>query len=106
MVKTEPRKTTQELAGHNTKTLTPLEIIPAASRFNSGKSLGDSVVGVATPKGTNNLTVGTKKNELRVIGEVEPLCRLDEKRNSLNSGRTNRNWFEVFRVHVLGAAHD
>ena len=40
------------------------------------------MVEVATPNGTNNLTEGTNKNELRVQREVEPLGRLDEKRNS------------------------
>ena len=59
------------------------------------------MVEMATPNGTNNLTEGTKKNELRVIGAVEPLSRSDERRNPLNSDRTNRNWFEVFRVHKL-----
>ena len=33
---------------------------------NNGKSLGNPVVELATPKGTNNLTEGTNKNELRV----------------------------------------
>lgn len=56
---------------------------------------------LAPPKGTINLTEGTKKNELRVSGEVEPQSRLDEQRNPLSSGRTDRNWSEVFRVHKL-----
>ena len=60
------------------------------------------MVEVATPNGTNNPTGGTKKNELRVIGEVEPLCRSDERRNSFDSGRTQCNYCEVFRVHALG----
>ncbi len=37
-----------------------------------GKSLGNPVVELATPKGTNNLSEGTNKNELRVMGQVEP----------------------------------
>jgi len=32
---------------------------------------------------------------------VEPRRRLDEQRNSLSSGRTDRNWSEVFRIHKL-----
>jgi len=60
------------------------------------------VVEVAPPKGTSNLTEGTKRNELRVKGEVEPLRRLDEQHNSLGSGRTDRNWSEVFRKHWSG----
>ena len=56
---------------------------------------------MAPPKGTINLTEGTKKNELRVKGKVEPFRRLDEQRNPLSSGRTDRNWSEVFRVHKL-----
>ena len=34
-------------------------------------------------------------------GEVEPLRRLDEQRNPLNSGRTQRNCCEVFRINEL-----
>ena len=64
------------------------------------------MVEVATPKGAINLTGGTNNNELRVIGEVEPLSRSDERRNPLNSGRMQRNCCKVFRVHVLGAEHD
>ena len=107
MVKTEPVKATQLWARH--KIIKPRphwSNIPAASSVNSGMSLGNPVVEMAPPKRPNNLTGGTNKNELRVIGEVEPLSRSDERRNPLNSGRTNRNWFEVFRVHVLGAEHD
>lgn len=46
--------------------LTSLELIPAAFDINSGKSLGNSVVELAPPKGTNNLTEGTNKNGMRV----------------------------------------
>ncbi len=56
---------------------------------------------MAPPKGTINLTKGTKKNELRVSGEVEPFRKLDEQRNSLSSGRMQRNCCKVFRVHKL-----
>jgi hypothetical protein len=38
---------------------------PKHYRVN-GKSLGNPMVEMATPKGTNNLTGGTNKNELRV----------------------------------------
>lgn len=55
---------------------------------------------MAPPKGTINLTEGTKKNEPRVKGKSPP-SRLDEQRNPLSSGRTDRNWSEVFRVHKL-----
>jgi RNA-directed DNA polymerase len=55
---------------------------------------------LAPPKGTINLTEGTKKNEPRVKGKSPP-SRLDEQRNPLSSGRTDRNWSEVFRVHKL-----
>ena len=58
--------------GVTLKTPTSLELMPAASFFDSGKSLGHPVVELATPNGTNNLTGGTKKNELRVVGVVEP----------------------------------
>jgi hypothetical protein len=66
MVKLEPRKATYTQAGHNIKTLTSLEIMPAASASYSGKSPGNPVVELAPPNRTNNLTGGTKKNELRV----------------------------------------
>ena len=52
--------------GTNKKTLTSLELIPAENTSISGKSPGVPMVEVATPKGTNNLTEGTKKNELEV----------------------------------------
>jgi hypothetical protein len=63
---TEPKKATYSKAGRNNKTPTSLETIPAAHLGNSGKSLGNPVVEVAPPNGTNNLTEGTNKNELRV----------------------------------------
>jgi hypothetical protein len=72
MVKTEPRKVTYPGAGHRLLISTLLEFIPAESFYNIGKSLGDSVVKVAPPKGTINLTEGTKKNELRVKGKSNP----------------------------------
>ena len=46
--------------------------MPAASASYSGKSLGNPAVELAPPNRTNNLTGGTKKNELRVKGKVEP----------------------------------
>jgi hypothetical protein len=46
--------------------------IPATHPPSSGKSPGNPVVELATPNGTNNLTEGTNKNELRVRGKVEP----------------------------------
>jgi len=72
MVKTEPRKVTYPGAGHRLLISTLLKFIPAESFYNIGKSLGDSVVKVAPPKGTINLTEGTKKNELRVKGKSNP----------------------------------
>jgi len=63
---TEPIKATYLKAGHNTKSLTSLETIPAAFLADSGKSLGNPAVELATPNGTNNLTEGTNKNGLRV----------------------------------------
>ncbi|OBQ01314.1 MAG: hypothetical protein AN490_21640 [Anabaena sp. AL09] len=51
---TEPQKATYSGAGHNIKNLTSLELIPAASSVNSGKSLGNPVVELATPNGTIN----------------------------------------------------
>ncbi|HAA28464.1 MAG TPA: hypothetical protein DCE56_13270 [Cyanobacteria bacterium UBA8553] len=63
---TEPRKATYCQARHNNKTSTLLEIIPAAPSTSSGKSLGNPVVELATPNGTNNLTEGTKKNGMWV----------------------------------------
>ena len=69
---TEPRKVTYVRAGRRPKILTPLEIIPAEFLLNIGKSLGNSVVKLAPPKGTINLIKGTKKNELRVKGKSNP----------------------------------
>ncbi len=65
-MKTEPTKATYVQAGHNNKTPTSLELIPATHPLSSGKSPGNPVVELAPPKGTNNLTGGTNKNELRV----------------------------------------
>ncbi|MCC2696071.1 MULTISPECIES: hypothetical protein [unclassified Nodularia (in: cyanobacteria)] len=50
--------------GRNIKTLTSLELIPAAYTKNSGKSLGNPVAEVATSNGTINLSEGTNKNDL------------------------------------------
>jgi hypothetical protein len=56
-----------------TQNPTSLELIPAASFFNSGKSPGNPVVELATPNGTNNLTEGTNKNGLKVKGRSNPM---------------------------------
>ena len=48
--------------GVTQNSLTSLEIIPAASDTNSGKSPGNPAVEVATPNGTINLSEGTNKN--------------------------------------------
>jgi len=69
---TEPRKATYTQAGHNNKNPTSLELIPAAFLSYSGKSPGNRVVELAPPNGTNNLTEGTNKNELRVKGRSNP----------------------------------
>lgn len=70
---TEPKKATQSEAGHSIQNP---DYTGANSRLvvdNRGKSLGNPVVEVATPNGTNNLTEGTNKNEPKVKGKVEPL---------------------------------
>ena len=72
MVKTEPIKVTKKQAGHRPLIPTSLEIIPAEFLTNIGKSPGNPVVKLAPPKGTINLTEGTKKNELRVKGKSNP----------------------------------
>uniref|UniRef100_A0A0C1QU32 Uncharacterized protein n=1 Tax=Tolypothrix bouteillei VB521301 TaxID=1479485 RepID=A0A0C1QU32_9CYAN len=74
------------------------------------------MVELATPNGTTphastgetpatqwliNLTEGTNKNELKGQGTGRTPCRLDELRNSFDSGRTDRNWSEAFRVKDL-----
>jgi hypothetical protein len=58
---TEPRKITYVRAGRRPKILTPLEIIPAEFLLNIGKSLGNSVVKLATPKGTINHARGNEE---------------------------------------------
>lgn len=63
---TEPKKATYVKAGHNTKTPTTLEPIPAVHKSSNGKSPGNPMVEVATPNGTTNLSEGTNKNELWV----------------------------------------
>ena len=63
---TEPEKATYTRAGRNIKTPTSLELIPAALPIHSGKSLGNPVVEMATPNGTNNPFEGTNKNESKV----------------------------------------
>ena len=98
---TEPRKVTYLGAGHRPTSRLYWSSFPPNFLFNIGKSPGNPVVKLAPPKGTINLTEGTKKNELRVKGKVEPFRRLDEQRNPLSSGRTDRNWSEVFRKHKL-----
>ncbi|AFZ12459.1 hypothetical protein Cri9333_2192 [Crinalium epipsammum PCC 9333] len=69
---TEPKKATQEEAGHNIKNPDFIGDNPAAYFVNSGKSLGVPMVELATPNGTNNLTEGTNKNDLRVKGMSNP----------------------------------
>ena len=72
--------------------------IPAASYTNSGKSPGNPVVEVATPNGTNNQPRERIKTDCGSEGG-RTLSRLDEQQNPFNSGRTDRNWSEVFRIH-------
>ena len=66
--KTEPKKATYVETRRSTKPSILLETnrIPAEFVCNNGKSPGNPVVEMAAPNGTNNLTEGTKKNELRV----------------------------------------
>jgi hypothetical protein len=71
---TEPTKATYYSAGRKHQpTLTALErIIPVTPYTSSDKSPGNLVVELVTPKGTNNLTEGTNKNELKVKGMSIP----------------------------------
>jgi hypothetical protein len=55
MVKQSLEKQLTCKAGNNKNPPTSLELIPAASCSNSGKSQGNPVVEMATPKGTINL---------------------------------------------------
>ena len=66
MVKSSLKKRPKSKRGTTHKTPTLLELIPAESRSNNGKSPGNPVGELATPNGTNNLAEGTKKNELKV----------------------------------------
>ena len=63
---TEPKKATYFQAESQHKTRLHWSIIPAAYQPDSGKSPGNPVVELVTPNGTNNLTEGTNKNELKV----------------------------------------
>jgi retron-type reverse transcriptase len=98
---TEPRKVTYVTAGSRPKIPTPLEIIPAEFLLNIGKSLGNPVVKLATPKGTINHARGNEEKRTEGLGEVELQNRPDEQRNSLSSGRMWRNCCKVFRKHKL-----
>ena len=107
--------------GATQNSLTPLEPIPAEFLVNNGKSLGNPVIELATSNGTTphattggtpatqwliNLSEGTNKNDLGVLGHFRTPGRLDEKRNSHKSGRTDRNWSEVFRKYKLQKKND
>jgi hypothetical protein len=59
------------------------------------------MVEVATPNGTINHSEGTNKNELWGLGAFRSPSSPDERRNPHSSGRTDRNWFEVVRIHYL-----
>ena len=86
--------------GTQYKNPTSLELISAAFSFNSGLSPGNPVVELATSNGTINQRRERIKTDWRSKGG-QTLSRLDEQRNPLNSGRTDRNWSEVFRTHKL-----
>ena len=98
---TEPKKVTYQEAGPRLPTQTLLEIIPAESWADIGKSLGNPVVKLATPKGAKNLTEGTKKNELRVKGKSNPF--VGQTNSGTPSDRVGQNVIgrSVFRVHKL-----
>ena len=53
---------------------------------------------MATSKGTINRRDGTNKNGVRSKGS-RTFGKPDERRNSLDSGRTDCNWSEVYRKH-------
>jgi hypothetical protein len=65
-------KSNLHASGTQQQNPTLLELIPAAFSSYSGKSPGNPVVKLAPPNGTNNLTEGTNKNELRVKGRSNP----------------------------------
>jgi hypothetical protein len=52
--------------------LTSMEIIPAEQAFSNGKSPGNPAVELATSNGTINLSEGTNKNDLGVLGQSNP----------------------------------
>ncbi len=97
----EPRKVTYHRAGHKQTSRLHWSLFPPNPPYNIGKSPGNPVVKLAPPKGTINHARGNEEKRTEGQGEVEPFRRLDEQRNPLSSGRTNRNWFEVFRVYKL-----
>jgi hypothetical protein len=69
---TEPKKATYLQAGRNSKTPTSLKTIPAVFSWDNGKSPGDSVVEVATPKGAKQSNRGNEKKRIEGQREVEP----------------------------------
>ena len=69
---TEPKKVTYLGAGHRPNSRLHWSLFPPNFSVDIGKSPGNPVVKLAPPKGTINLTEGTKKNELRVKGKSNP----------------------------------
>ena len=85
----EPRKATYQAAGRNTKTPTILgqnsqkRNIPAALfSLEAARVKGTQWLKWLHLKERNNLTKGTNKNTLEVLGKGRTLCRLDEQRKS------------------------
>ncbi len=66
------RKRPIQRQGATLKPLTSLELIPAEYEPSNGKSPGNPMVEAATPNGTINLSEGTNKNELWVLGQSNP----------------------------------
>jgi hypothetical protein len=81
------------------------ETFPPHRAANSGKSLGNPVVEMATPKRTQQSDQGDEEKQVKSLGEVEPLSRLDEQRNSLDLGRMRRNCCKASRIHKQGVEH-
>ena len=86
----EPRKATYPGGGAQHKNpdligakLLKGETFPPHMLRLSGKSQGNPMVELATPKRTQQSDQGNEEKQIKGLGKGRTLCRLDEQRNSL-----------------------
>ena len=101
MVKSSLKKRPKSKRGTTHKTPTLLELIPAESRSNNGKSPGNPVGELATQERNKQSSRGNEEKRIKSQGGVALRVGQTRDGNPLVRVLLRRNCRKVFRVHKL-----